>query len=174
MGRPENENAIFKKNIFFDMLLRRIKPNEIQKKKLHNLLFIWTLIFHFRIAPSANFATFYVKITQPFQARPAKIKKSNLFYIFAVTQRFPDLWIPFFPRVFWGKRGLFGAYLPPRLRLGGKYGPSRPLLPPQTLEKRSFTAGKRFLTEKCRTKYQYHERIYILIRYLFSSMNMEK
>ena len=39
MGRPENENAIFKKDIFFDMLLRRIKPNEIQKKKLHNLIF---------------------------------------------------------------------------------------------------------------------------------------
>ena len=48
MGRPENEvHAIFKKNIFFDMLLRRIKPNEIQKIKLHTLLFIWTLFFFF-------------------------------------------------------------------------------------------------------------------------------
>ena len=56
---------------------------------------------------------------------------------------------------FRGGNGPFGAHLPPRLRLGGKYGPSRPLLPPQTLEKRSFTAGKRFLTEKCRTKYQF-------------------
>ena len=54
---------------------------------------------------------------------------------------------------FRGGNGPFGAHLPPRLRLGGKYGPLRPISHPQTMENREFTARIHCFTTITRTKY---------------------
>ena len=56
---------------------------------------------------------------------------------------------------FRGGNGPFGAHLPPRLRLGGKYGPLRPISHPQTMENREFTARIHCFTTITRTKYHF-------------------